>query len=60
MEKKKLLLFVMESLGWLKGYKLEVPQEVSFGAYSQPNAPYIADQCAGLYKNAPYCRTTKK
>lgn len=60
MERKKLLLFVMESLGWLKGFKLEVPQEVSFGVSVPQATPYLAEQCAGLYKNAPYHRTTKK
>ena len=59
-EKKLLLLFVMESLGWLKGFKLEVPQEVSFGVSVPQAAPYLAEQCAGLHRNAPYYRTTKK
>ncbi|MBO7555827.1 MAG: hypothetical protein J6T72_00300 [Alphaproteobacteria bacterium] len=53
-------MFVMESLGWLKGFKLEVPQEVSFGVSVPQATPYLAEQCAGLYKNAPYHRTTKK
>ena len=60
-EKKLLLLFVMEALGLLKGYKLDVPSEVSSGVSApQPDNYYLANQCAGLYKNTPYSRTTKK
>ena len=59
-EKKLLLLFVLESLGWLKGYKLEIPNEVSSGVSAQSNDSYLANQCAGLYKNTPFNRITKK
>ena len=59
-EKKLLLLFVLESLGWLKGYKLDIPKEVSSGVAAQSNDSYLANQCAGLYKNAHCNRTTKK
>ena len=57
-EKKLLLLFVLESLGLLKGFKLEVslPQEVGSGFFVQPAEPFYAS----FYKNAPYQRTTKK
>ena len=55
-EKKLFLLFVLESLGFLKGFKLEVPQEVSSGKFVQPTEPFYAS----LYKNVPYQRTTKK